>query len=258
MLIEISQVEVFILIFIRISSALAVLPVFNNKAYPVTARTGFAVAMTLLLMPVLHATLPQPSGTIADYFLLAVRETACGVLLGFAGQFLFYAVEIAGQLIGFQSGLSIASTIDPNTDANSDVLTQTYGLLTLLLFLSLDGHHMMLQTLADSFSVVPLGAFSIDGRIAEWVYQTGTAVMAQGIRLAAPLMLSLLLTDIGLGILTRVAPTMNVFVLGFPLKIGLTLLLASVTIGVVSQIFSGQYVHFMSSFPSILKLMTAP
>jgi flagellar biosynthesis protein FliR len=257
MLIEISQVEVFILIFIRISAALTVLPIFNNKAYPSAAKAGFAVAMTLLLMPVLHATLPHPSGTIADYFVLAMRETACGILLGFAGQFLFYAVEIAGQLIGFQSGFSIASTIDPNTDSSSDVLTQTYRLLTILLFLSLDGHHMMLQTLADSFTVVPLGAFSIDGRIADWVYQTGTVVMAQGIQLAAPLMVSLLLTDIGLGILTRVAPTMNVFILGFPLKIGLTMLLASVTIGVVSQIFSGQYLHFMSSFPNILKFMIA-
>jgi flagellar biosynthetic protein FliR len=178
--------------------------------------------------------------------------------MGFAGQFLFYAVEIAGQLIGFQSGLSIVSSIDPNTNANSDVLTKTYRLLALLLFLCFNGHHLMLQTLVDSFRIVPLGQFSIDGRIAEWVFHTGTLVMAKGIQLAAPLMISLLLTDIGLGILTRIAPTMNVFILGFPLKIGMTLFLASVSIGVVTHIFSAQYIVFMREFPSILHLMVSP
>ncbi len=209
-------------------------------------------------MPVLQIVMPITSGTLAEYFLLAIREVACGVLMGFAGQFLFYAVEIAGQMIGFQSGLSIVSSIDPNTNANSDVLTKLYRLLTVLLFLSFNGHHMMMQTLVDSFNIVPLGEFSIDGRITEWAYHTGSIVMAKGIQLASPLMISLLLTDIGLGILTRVAPTMNVFVLGFPLKIGMTLFLASITIGVVTNIFSIQYVQFMSAFPSILKLMVSP
>ncbi|RQV98029.1 flagellar biosynthetic protein FliR [bacterium] len=258
MLIDISQIEVFLLVFIRISSALVVLPVFENKAFPTSVKVGFSIALTLLLMPVLQLSLPHTSGTLVEYFLLAMREVACGILMGFAGQFLFYAVEIAGQLIGFQSGLSIVSSIDPNTNANSDVLTKAYRLLMLMLFLSFNGHHLMLQTLVDSFHIVPIGQFSIDGRITEWAYHTGTLVMAKGVQLAAPLMISLLLTDIGLGILTRVAPTMNVFILGFPLKIGLTMFLASVSIGVVTNIFSVQYVEFMRSFPSILRLMVHP
>jgi flagellar biosynthetic protein FliR len=252
---DIAQIELFVLILIRISAALAVLPVFQNKAFPASAKAGFALALTLLIMPVLPVSLPLPGGTIADYLVLALRETACGVLLGFAGQFLFYAVEIAGQLIGFQSGLSIVSSIDPNTEVNSDVLTKAYRLLTILLFLSFDGHHMMLRTLVDSFQLVPVGEFSIDGRIVEWTFTTGSAVMAKGVQLAAPIMISLLLTDIGLGILTRVAPTMNVFILGFPLKIGLTMFLASISIGVITTIFADQYVDFMIDFPSVLHFM---
>jgi len=258
MLIDIAQIEVFFLVFIRISASLAVLPIFRHRAFPKMAKAGFSVALTLLLLPVIGVTLPESGGTIGDYLILTLREVGCGVLLGFAGQFLFYAVEICGQLIGFQSGLSIVSSIDPNAEVNSDVLTKGYRILTLMLFLSLDGHHMMLRTLADSFSVVPLGAFSIDGRITEWAITTGSTVMAHGIQLAAPLMISLLLTDIGLGILTRVAPTMNVFILGFPLKIGLTLFLASMTIGVISTIFSHQFVDFMDGYPSLLRFMRAP
>jgi flagellar biosynthetic protein FliR len=237
---------------------MAVLPFFSNRAFPPIAKAGFSVALTLLLAPVLTTTLPAVHGTIADYFLLALRESACGILLGFAGQFLFYAVEICGQLIGFQSGLSIVSSIDPNSQIPGDVLTQAYRILTMLLFLTFNGLHFMLSALAQSFDVVPLGAFTLDGRIADWVVTTGTQVIAAGIQLAAPVMVTLLLTDIGLGILARVAPTMNIFVLGFPLKIGITLIMVSLTLGIVVTVFQGQFTQFMRSYPEFLKLMVHP
>ncbi len=256
--IDISQVELFVLLFIRITSALAVLPIFSNAAVAPMIKAGIGGVMALLLLPALPVSLPLSSGTIVDFFLLAVKEVLCGVLIGFAGQFLFWGVEIAGQLIGFQAGFSVVSSIDPNTESQSTVLTQVYNLTAMLVFISIDGHHMMLKAVADSFHVIPIGGLSVGPQMSEWTLNAARTVLADGVRLAAPLMVTLLLTDIGLGILVRVAPTMNVFVLGFPLKVGISLIMISITIGAVMSIFTHQYGEYARNLPGFMRLLAAP
>jgi flagellar biosynthetic protein FliR len=256
--IDIHQIEFFVLVFIRIASALAVLPLFSNSATPVTLKAGLAMAMSLLLTPTLAGTLPPPSGTLLDFFFLALRESVCGILLGFAGQFLFWGVDIAGQLIGFQAGFSVVSSIDPNTESQSTVLTQVYNLVAMLLFLAMDGHQAMIKAVADSLHAIPVGTLSVDGRFSEWTLMAVKSVMVDGIRLAAPLMVTLLLTDVGLGILTRVAPSLNVFIVGFPMKVAITLFMISTTLTVLASVFTFQYSEYVRHMPSFLKLLSAP
>lgn len=252
---QISSVEHFVLVFIRVSAALAVLPVFRHRAVPASWKAALAIAISLLVAPtIVPAQLPG-TGTIADYLIVGLSETVCGLLMGFAGQFVFFAIDICGRILGLQSGLSIVATIDPNSDTQSDVLTQVYELLAILVFLSLDGHLMMLQAVRSSFDAVAIGSLSMDGKLADWSVSQAGLVLARGVQLAAPMMVTLLLTDVALGILTRVAPTMNVFVLGFPLKIGITLLFASLTASMIAGIFASQYASFMKGFPEFLRLL---
>ncbi|MBK6766403.1 MAG: flagellar biosynthetic protein FliR [bacterium] len=252
---DIASIEHFMLVFIRISAALAVLPVFRHRSVPATVKACLAIAMALLITP----ALPQPtvpiSGTIWDYARLGMAETVCGLLMGFAGQFIFYSVEVCGRIIGLQSGLSIVSTIDPNSEQQSDVLTQIYEMLAILVFLSLDGHLMMLSALRASFDTVGIGGLSLDGKLAEWSIIQAGEMLARGIQLAAPMMVTLFLTDVALGILTRVAPTMNVFVLGFPLKVGITLMFTALTTSTVAAIFSEQYAESARELPMFIKLL---
>lgn len=253
---SIASVEHFVLIFIRIATALAVLPIFKHQAVPSMLKAGLAVALTFLIAPsVASGTMPQ-SGTIADYLLMGLSETVCGLLMGFAGQFVFYAIEICGRILGLQSGLSIVSSIDPNSESQSDVLTQVYEMMAVLVFLSLDGHLMMLEALRSSFDTIALGSVNLNGKLAEWSVAQAGIVLSRGIQLAAPMMLTLLLSDVALGILTRVAPTMNVFVLGFPLKIGITLLFASLTTGTIAGIFASQYGEFVREYPTFLRILS--
>lgn len=256
--IDISQIEFFMLVFIRTATALAVLPIFGHAAFPATAKAGLAGIIALLLVPVMIAQTPAPSGTIIDFFVLAMRETMCGILLGFAGHFVFYAVEIAGQMIGFQAGFSVVTSIDPNTESQSTIITQLYNIVALLIFITINGHHHMLQALVDSFKIIPIGQLHVDGKLSEWTLQAVAGVMANGIRLAAPLMVTLLLADIGLGILTRVAPTMNVFVLGFPIKVFLTLIMLSMTLGAVVMVFTGQVEYYVRGMSTFLRLLVVP
>ncbi|RPH93194.1 flagellar biosynthetic protein FliR [candidate division KSB1 bacterium] len=256
--IDIAHIEFFTLVFIRTATALAVLPVFGHTAFPAVAKAGLAGLISLLLIPALSPGLPPISGTLMDYFMLAIRETVCGLLLGFAGQFLFYAVEIAGQLVGFQAGFSIVSSIDPNTESQTTVLTQFYNLTALLIFVTIDGHHFMLKALVDSMTVIPIGHLHVGPELPQWTLTNVTAVMADGVRLAAPLMVTLLVADIGLGILTRVAPTLNIFVLGFPLKIVITLVMISMTLNAVMLVFTSQVGQFARSIPGFLRLLAVP
>jgi flagellar biosynthesis protein FliR len=256
--IEIAKIELFVLMFIRITSALTVMPVFRHTAIPSMTKAGLGVVLALLLLPVIGQSLPMPSGTIIDFLLLGIRETLCGLLLGFAGNFLFYSVEMAGQLIGFQAGFSVVSSIDPNTEMESTVLTQVYNLIALVVFLTFDGHHMMIRAIADSFSIIPVGKLTLDGRLTEWSLAAGKQVLGDGIRMAAPLMVTLLLTDVGLGILVRVAPTLNIFIIGFPMKIAITLVMISITLGAVVSIFGVEYANMVKGFPAFMQTLSAP
>lgn len=253
---QIASVEHFVLIFIRITSALAVLPIFRHRAVPASLKAGLALAMTFLIAPTIEPFHGPSSGTILDFLLMGLSETVCGLLMGFAGQFVFYAIDVCGRILGLQSGLSIVATIDPNNETQSDVLTQIYELLAILVFLSVDGHLMMLQAVRSSFEIVAIGSVSLDGKLAEWSVGQAGLILSRGIQLAAPMMITLFLSDVALGILTRVAPTMNVFVLGFPLKIGITLLFASLTASTIAAIFVSQYSDFMQGFPTFIKLLS--
>lgn len=252
---SIASVEHFVLIFVRITAALAVLPIFKHRSIPSMLKAGLGLALTFLVAPSIPASPTPLTGTISDYMLMGLSETVCGLLMGFAGQFLFYAIEICGRILGLQSGLSIVATIDPNSESQSDVLTQFYEIMAMLVFLSIDGHLMMLSALRESFDIIAIGAVNVDGKLAEWSVAQAGLVLSRGIQLAAPMMVTLFLSDVALGILTRVAPTMNVFVLGFPLKIGITLLFASLTTGTIAGIFSSQYEQFAIEFPAFLKIL---
>ena len=256
--IDIHQIEFFLLVFIRVASALAVLPLFSHSATPTMVKAGLAGGIALLLTPTLSSALPPPSGTLVDFFLLAMRETVCGLLLGFAGQFLFWGVDIAGQLIGFQAGFSVISSIDPNTESQSTVLTQVYNLVAMLLFLAMDGHQAMIKAVADSLHAIPVGTLTVDGRLSEWTVAAVKSVMVNGIRLAAPLMVTLLMTDVGLGILTRVAPSLNVFIVGFPMKVAITLMMISATLTILASVFTAQLGEYVREMPSFMKLLTVP
>lgn len=243
------------LVFIRITAALAVLPIYGRRAVPSSVKAALGVAIAILVAPSVPPHMMEKTGTIADYLIIGLNETLCGALIGFAGQLLFFAVEICGRILGLQSGLSIVSSIDPHSDMQSDILTQFYDMLAVLVFLSIDGHLMLLKALRASFDTVSIGAMSLDGKLAEWSIAQAGEILGQGVQLAAPMMVTLFLCDVALGILTRVAPTMNVFVLGFPLKIGITLVFAALTTGTIAQIFAHHSILRIQGVSELLKVL---
>lgn len=211
----------------RILGLIATAPILNNRAIPARIRMGFGAAMTLALIPAL-----PPSGLIVGSWpglLALLQQMLIGIALGFSMRVVFTAIDLAGELIGLQMGLGFAMFYDPDNAAQSPVISEFLGLLAMLVFLSINGHLMLLAVIGNSFEWWPVGAdlFPANGwmAIARW----GSTIFSAGVMLALPVIAALLVVNIALAVLTRAAPTLNLFAIGFPVTLiaGFIMLLLS-------------------------------
>jgi flagellar biosynthetic protein FliR len=221
---------VFLLIFCRITAFFVVVPVFSSQSVPTTFKIGlsFFVSMVIFSSGSMNvATVPQD----LNFILLIVRESLIGLMLGFIAYLMFMAIQTAGSFIDIQIGFGIANVIDPMTGASAPVIGNFKYMIALLLFLSMNGHHYLLDAIVYSYKWVPLDndmLFTmIDGSLSDFLVRTFVQSFMLAFQMAAPLVTALFLTDVGLAFLARTAPQYNVFVIGVPLKIiiGLSLLL---------------------------------
>jgi flagellar biosynthetic protein FliR len=200
--------------FVRILALLATAPILHDRTVPARLKIGLAFAITVLVAPTLPAS-PVGIGSPGALAALA-QQLAVGAALGFAMRVVFAAVEVAGEQIGLQMGLSFGGFIDPQSGAQSPLLGSFLGLVAAFLYLSLDGHLHLVAVLVESFSVWPVApqpSPALDPlRLAAW----GGEVFRLGLHLALPVLATLLLVNLALGVLARSAPQLNIFAVGFP------------------------------------------
>jgi flagellar biosynthetic protein FliR len=202
----------------RILGLVATAPAFNNAALPMRVKLALGLAIALALAPALPPHAPIAPASWSGLLVLA-QQSLIGIALGFTMRIAFAAVDVAGELIGLQMGLSFAVFYDPQNAAQSSIVAELLGLLALLIFLALNGHLMMLALLAQSFTILPIGSEPFAaagwGAVARW----GATLFSAGVLLSLPLIAALLITNIALGILTKAAPQLNLFAVGFPVTI---------------------------------------
>ncbi|MDD5241207.1 MAG: flagellar biosynthetic protein FliR [Sulfuricella sp.] len=208
----------FIWPFARILALVGSAPVLGNPSLPIRVKVGLSFVITLVLTPVL-GTMPVVEPGSAIGLLILAQQVVIGVAIGFAMTIVFTAVELAGNIAGMQMGLGFATFFDPQNAAQSPVVAQFLGLSATLVFLALNGHLLMIEILAQSFKVLPVMAqpFSAVGWrvLAGW----GGEMFLAGVLLAMPVMAALLTINIALGIMTRAAPQLNIFSVGFPITL---------------------------------------
>ena len=201
----------------RVLGVIATAPIFSHNSIPNRVKLGIGVIITIIIMPTLP-TLPQFEIFSFQGLLTLIQQLVTGLAIGFSIQLVFSAVDLAGLLIGMSMGLGFASFYDPESKGQSSAVNQFLVLLTMLIFLSLDGHLMIVTALANSFITMPI-ASGISGinpmKIAIW----GETIFRVGLVLALPAVTALLITNMALGILTRTAPQFNLFGIGFPVTL---------------------------------------
>ncbi len=243
----------FLLAMVRTAAWLVVAPPFNTRMVPVTAKVGLAVALAVPMAPKVAATAPPLE--VAPLVTAILLQVGVGLALGFVVQLLFAAVQAAGELVDLFAGFTIAATYDPFTNANQAVFGRLYQLLATALLFATNGHLLLVEGLLDSFAAVPSGMPDLGATSAELV-DSLTLFFLSALEIAVPLLGVLFLTEVALGLLSKAAPQMNVFTLGFPIKIMLTLLLAGLALPLLPNAVEGLVTAATTSGAAVVAALT--
>jgi flagellar biosynthesis protein FliR len=249
--VDLLWLAITLLVAIRLGALFILTPVFASVKLPPQFRLMLIVGFSIALVAALPAKLPNISLDMGSLFLAAVAELALGALLAF-GLFTGFGVfMMAGELIDIQIGFSVANIFDPITRAQSPLLGMIFNLTAVMLFFSIDGHHMLLRGVAFSLEKMPPGSFFTQFDPAALVAQFG-AMFVMALTFAAPVVFILLLVDIGLGVMSRTMPQINIFVVGIPVKIvvGFMVLISSATyLGpVMKRVFESIFLYWQRLF----------
>lgn len=206
----------------RILGCIAVAPIFNHPSVPNRVKLGIGVMLTIAIVPTIEVPRIEVLSWAGLFSLLG--QVLIGISMGFVMRLLFTAVEMAGFMMGMSMGLGFASFYDPQTEGQTMAVAQFLTMITLLIFLSLDGHLIMVAVLSQSFETMPIAT-------AHWqlnsqaIASLGAHIFSQGLLMALPVIASLLITNMALGILTKAAPQLNIFGIGFPITIAVGMIM---------------------------------
>ncbi len=204
--------------FLRVLGLFTTAPVFSSRAIPVRARLGlaFMVALSaqavLPVVPLIAVDSPLALGAVA-------QQVGIGMAIGFAARLILAANELAGELVGLQMGLNYASFFDPISNAQASAVSRFFGTLATLLFVVINGHVAVLMAVIKSFEVFPIGGGLMDALMRVRVHELGAELFSSALWIAMPMIGLLLFVNLMLGIISRVAPQMNIYAIGFPVTL---------------------------------------
>ncbi len=213
------QIQLFLLIFLRVTAIVFSAPLFDSRSIPFLFKVGLALAASFFLLPVLKISPYSYFDSVSHLVIGIVGEVLMGLAIGFTIRLLFTAVELAGQLAGYQMGLAIANVFDPLTSSQVPTVAQLENIIAMLIFLVTNAHHLVLRAMVESFRIVPLLGFHFTKSTMALLSNLTGGMFVTAVKIAAPVMVALLLTSLTLGLVARVVPQMNVFIVAMPLKI---------------------------------------
>lgn len=249
------EVIVFALVLSRVAGIFAALPVFGGRSLPLRIKVITIVMITLVSFPALKIVPPEMPTDVFSLGVLLLREAAVGLTLAFITQIIFAAVEFCGQIIGMQMGFTISQIIDPTQGGQAQIMSVLQMLLATLLFLSMNIHHLFIRTIVDSFNIIPIGGFHLNGEIITFLVKRTMDIFVIGVRLAAPVMVSLLLASVALGIMARAFPQMNIFMISLPLNIGIGFIVLGMTLLVFFHVLEVSFGEVKGQIDILFRLM---
>lgn len=222
--------------FLRILAVFTAAPVFSSRVFPVRARIALAFLVALAAQDGLPAV-PVIALDDAGVWGVVVQQVGIGLALGFAVRVVFAAVELAGEVVGFQMGLNFAAFFDPSLNAQSSAVARFFGQMAVLLFVVMNGHLMVLMAVNKSFVAFPIDQNFLQALATMKLYQLGTDLFASALWMALPMVGMLMFVNLALGIISRVAPQMNIFAVGFPITLVVGLIGIAYTLPMLDQPF---------------------
>jgi flagellar biosynthetic protein FliR len=237
---------------VRIGGLMLFAPFLSSGSMPVQVKAGLTVALTALLYPVYGAVRLETSAL--GWVQVVTGEAVVGLLLGLSLQFILEAAQMAGQILGVQAGFSLVSILDPQTQADSPVISTFIQLITLVIFLQLNVHHWLLRGLAASFAYLPPGSVVLNLKLTTSLLQAAGAIWLVGLQIAAPVVVATMLIDVTLGFLAKSSPQIPVLFLGLSVKTVVTLSVLTGTLMLWPRLFEHHFAAGISMGERLLHL----
>ena len=250
-----AEFALFTLVLGRMAGMFSAIPLFGGRSVPTRIKAATVFAMALVFFPLVRAKLPQLPADPVSLGLLVVRETLVGLSLGLLAQVIFSAVEFCGQIIGTQMGFTASTLFDPTMGAQVSTMSVLQNLIATLLFMTLGLHHVFIRAIVESYGIVPVGGWQMSGELFRFVVAATTGVFILAIKLAAPVMASILAATMALGVMARAFPQMNIFMLSFPLNIGLGLIILGVTLQVFMRTLGQSFDGLGQQITALLRIL---
>lgn len=229
----------FFLILIRTSCMLVSAPLLSHRAIPAWTRIGFSLCFSLVLVPLQQDQLPEPPAQFGTVAAAVLSEALFGLALGLAMQLVFVGVQMGSHILGIQMGFGIGTVYDPMSGAQFGALDQFYAVLVTLIFFTVNGHHLVIQAMAETMRGMPLGTFNPATLQADGVAGLAAGLFVTAIRVAMPVVAALFLTDVAMGFVARVMPQANVMVMGTPIKVGVGLMVLIAALPATAALMNG-------------------
>lgn len=238
----------FLFIFLRAGIVLLMLPFFGSMSFPPQFKIGIIVAISALLTPIVEIQF-----TRAMVPVMVVREVMFGMVFGLASRFVLYAVDVAGSIMSTASGLSIGTTFSPDFGSSLEI-SRLYSIIAMLLFLAMDIHHDLIAVFVRSYEWVPVGTANMNGLVEAGV-SFSTKIFVIALKLSAPVVIIMLITNILMGFIYKAAPQMNIFFVGFPVYIFLGLLTMIIGLSVFATVMGGYFNGIKDDLGRVLMMM---
>jgi flagellar biosynthetic protein FliR len=235
-----AQFRAYLLVLLRISIFLFMLPFYSSTVFPDRLKMGFALVVSLLLYPVVDVDITRFPMNAVSTGLLILAEAIIGITLGLCIRMFFASVQLAGQIIGFQMGYAMINVVDPQSGGNVSIMDQLGYWVCIIVFLLLNGHHIIFLAAIDSFKIVPVGFFMMHEAIPEKVIEIGAQLFLLSVKIGAPVIVSLAFVSVAFGLIAKFSPQMNVMIVAFPLQIVTGLILFGLVfqiIVIVTQVY---------------------
>ena len=253
-LLDIKEVMAGLLVLLRVSMLLILMPVLGHRLVPAQVKIGLIALVAMLIYPLVSQSLPAVPASPLALIMIAIQEMLIAAMLAMLAQLIFAAAQFAGQVMGYQMGLAIANVFDPATSAQISIMAQFAQLLAMLAWLSVGAHNAFLFALSDSFHLLPIGQ-PINLSSLTIVNDMAASMFALALRLVAPMLLLLFFLYVALGLLSRAVPQIQVFFVSFPLTVGIGFLAFALALPSIVALMHDSFSRLSEQLPFLVRAL---
>ncbi len=252
---SLQQFQTFLFIFIRVGALLFFAPIFGSRNVPLQLKVGLAFIISIIVYPMIKVNLDYLPEGIFPMAILLTGEIFIGITIGFITRLIFAGIQLSGNLVGFQMGFGIVNVIDPSTSSQVSIIAQFQNIIALLIFLSINAHHFFIKAIIDSFELIPPLGFHFSGALMGMIVSLFGDIFKIAVKVGAPIIATLFFTSVAMGLIARTVPQMNVFIVGFPLKIAVGLLMIGLSLPFFNILLKGIFDGMGRNIYTLLRLM---